>query len=160
MYAWWMISDCQPCALQPSEVNESINETYKLQSTRIMQTRKNEEAISGLRYGYVCSMHSFPLYGLRPCPCVFSSSDAVRYGCECDGGAGGVARGGRRRGGACHSGGQLRRRRRLAPQLQVPEVPDHVGLADLLRVHVCLAPQHPENRGHVGPALSDVLRAQ
>lgn len=88
-------------------------------------------------------------------------SGAVRYGGEGDGGAGCVAGGRRRRRrGARHDGGQQRRRCCLAPQLQVPEVPDHVGLGNLLRLHVLLALQHPGHRRHVRAPFRHVLRAQ
>lgn len=117
-------------------------------------------------------MHSFPLpYSVfrsrlphvRLCP-FRARSWAVGYRGEGDGGAcgDGVAGPGRRLrgGGARHDGAQHRRRCGLAPQGEVPEVPDHVGLADLLRVHVHLASKHGEDRGHVRPALCDVLGTQ
>ena len=86
------------------------------------------------------------------------SSVALWYLGEGDGGARRLLR--RQRGRPRHDGGQQRRRRGPAPLLEVSKVPDHVGLADHLRVHVCLAFQHGDHRRHPWPAFRDVLGAE
>lgn len=86
------------------------------------------------------------------------SSVALRYLGEGDGGARRLLR--RQRGRPRHDGGQQRRWRGPAPLLQVSKIPDHVGLADRLRAHVCLAFQHGDHRRHPWPPFSDVLSAE